>query len=768
MADPRRRGATLTEITVEGFRGIGPRRSLRLTPGPGLTLVVGRNGSGKSSFAEGVEILLTGVNWRWRSDRSNVWREGWRNLHQGEPTQVSAKLAVEGEAEPLTLTRTWPAGADLTGSSLTVASTSKDGPRSLGELGWSDALEPYRPFLSYNELGSMFDEGPTRLHDRLMAILGLGEYDVLAAEAREQRLTLDRGVKQVKDQLPALLARLDAVSDPRASRAAFALRKRPPDLEAAEKAAGTGVAAAGELAELELLRDLMRVPVPSVDEVLATVEELRDLSARGKALEQTPARRAGELARLLRDALAFHDLHAGTDCPVCGTPGVLTQAWRDETKAQLTGLDELSAEWQELVALARTAQARANRFVTTPLPSLERAAQVGLGRDAGILVTAWAAFQARPDTNLADLADHLEATIDPVAAAADALRDAARTELERREGLWRPVAQELVRWLAEARVAYAGAAESDRLKAEEKRLKEEQARLKQERFAPIADRAIEAWNVLRQQSNIDLEKIVLAGEGARRRVDMSVTVDGVEGAALGVMSQGELHAIALSLFLPRATLDESPFRFVVIDDPVQSMDPARVDGLAQVLDSVARTRQVIVFTHDDRLPEAVRRLDIEAVVLEVTRREGSIVEVLESNGPVSRHLADADAVAADASLPVVVAQQVVPGLCRAAIEAACVDVIRRRRLSRGESHARVEELLDANPKTGSKVALAIFDNAGRAGEVPKKLAEWGDGPANAFKVARDGAHAGFRGDLDELIRGTRILCSKLRTAGVVA
>ena len=406
--------------------------------------------------------------------------------------------------------------------------------------------------------------------------------------------------------------------------------------------------------------------------------------------------------------------------------------------------------------------------MTTPLPALERAAQVGLGRDAGILATAWASFQARPETNLGELADHLEATIDPVATAADALRDAARVELERREGLWRPVALELVRWLAEARVAYAGAAESERLKAEEKRLKDEQARLKQERFAPIADRAIEAWNVLRQQSNIDLERIVLAGEGARRRVDMSVTVDGVEGAALGVMSQGELHAIALSLFLPRATLDESPFRFVVIDDPVQSMDPARVDGLAQVLESVARTRQVIVFTHDDRLPEAVRRLGIDAVVLEVTRREGSIVEVVESNGPVSRHLADADAVAADESLPVVVAQQVVPGLCRAAIEAACVEVIRRRRLSRGESHAQVEELLDANPKTGSKVALALFDTAARAGEVPKTLAQWGESPANAFKVARDGAHAGFRGDLGELIKGTRILCSKLRTAGAAA
>lgn len=50
------------------------------------------------------------------------------------------------------------------------------------------------------------------------------------------------------------------------------------------------------------------------------------------------------------------------------------------------------------------------------------------------------------------------------------------------------------------------------------------------------------------------------------------------------------------------------------------MDPARVEGLAKVLADTARTRQVIVFTHDDRLPEAVRRLGIPATVLSVTRR----------------------------------------------------------------------------------------------------------------------------------------------------
>ena len=51
-----------------------------------LTLVVGRNGSGKSSFAEAAELALTGVTRRWEG-RAAVWREGWRNLHDGSASR---------------------------------------------------------------------------------------------------------------------------------------------------------------------------------------------------------------------------------------------------------------------------------------------------------------------------------------------------------------------------------------------------------------------------------------------------------------------------------------------------------------------------------------------------------------------------------------------------------------------------------------------------------------------------------------------------------
>lgn len=94
-------------------------------------------------------------------------------------------------------------------------------------------------------------------------------------------------------------------------------------------------------------------------------------------------------------------------------------------------------------------------------------------------------------------------------------------------------------------------------------------------------------DALAPAEQLQLDDVMLARWATQRRLELSVSFDGSDSSALGVMSQGELHALALSLFLPRATLPESPFRFLVIDDPVQSMDPARVDGLAKVLELVA-------------------------------------------------------------------------------------------------------------------------------------------------------------------------------------
>jgi len=207
------------------------------------------------------------------------------------------------------------------------------------------------------------------------------------------------------------------------------------------------------------------------------------------------------------------------------------------------------------------------------------------------------------------------------------VRKAAQADLLKREDLWRPVAEALSEWLPAARKMSDELEAVGSLKAAEDWLRNTATGIHNERFEPIKDRVKRIWEMLRTQSHVGLENITFQGRSTSRRVSLDVTVDGVPGAALGVMSQGELHSLALSLFLPRATLEWSPFRFLMIDDPVQSMDGARIEGLARVLELVAKKRQVVIFTHDDRLAEAIRRLQIEASVVEVLRRDGSVVEV---------------------------------------------------------------------------------------------------------------------------------------------
>ena len=92
---PHPAGAYLQSLTVSGFRGIGQAATLAVTPGPGLTLVVGRNGSGKSSFAEALEVLLTGNLRRWEK-LPVVWRQGWRSVHYPDHAQITAEFLMEG------------------------------------------------------------------------------------------------------------------------------------------------------------------------------------------------------------------------------------------------------------------------------------------------------------------------------------------------------------------------------------------------------------------------------------------------------------------------------------------------------------------------------------------------------------------------------------------------------------------------------------------------------------------------------------------------
>lgn len=173
-----------------------------------------------------------------------------------------------------------------------------------------------------------------------------------------------------------------------------------------------------------------------------------------------------------------------------------------------------------------------------------------------------------------------------------------------------------------------------------------------------------------------------------------------------------------------------------------------------MLHETAKTRQVIVFSHDDRLPEAVRRLGLPARMLRVTRRANSVVEVRETGDPVKGHLEDARDVLKTDDLRADVKARVVPGFCRMALEAACVTAIRSRHLRAGGGHDELDTLLNDHVKLYPRMALALFDDATRQGDVLARLAKLATRGADVFKACNQGAHESFEGDLEGLVYDT--------------
>lgn len=307
-------------------------------------------------------------------------------------------------------------------------------------------------------------------------------------------------------------------------------------------------------------------------------------------------------------------------------------------------------------------------------------------------------------------------------------------------------------------------------------------------FSALSQHAADIYSTIRPTSSavkfggLKLRQYTRALTPPTLRVTFDLTLATGNRVGRGVLSQGELHTLALSIFLPMMMRPESPFGFVVIDDPVQAMDAYAVDGLAEVLRDVAEELQVIVFTHDERLVHAVELLGFDHTRINVTRSDQSEVECDIASDPALRALERARISAARSVDEDVWMEDIWMNValhCRHAVEHACITAGQRKLHKAGMTSADVRDALDAPKRherntTKRLMAIAIWGAAGQWQRVERqvKTEKWGEGlhllidQLNALvhgnKEKSEAARTAFGEDLEEMISKSAQLVEKIR------
>src|SRR5207253_3879417 len=230
-------------------------------------------------------------------------------------------------------------------------------------------------------------------------------------------------------------------------------------------------------ADVTVLRRLAGLVPPGADGLAERIGRLREAARDLDAAAGTDAGEAKELADLLGAAVAWHEHRGGEACPVCGTAGVLGEAWREAAEARVGDLRARAETAEFADRKARAHLAHALTLFDAPPAVLKEADPVGV--DASEALAAWerwtswdglgpggAAVEVTAPA-LRTLADHLEGAGPPLAAAVAAVADAAATLLQRREDVWRPAARELMAWVGRARAAVGASERVKQLKAAE-------------------------------------------------------------------------------------------------------------------------------------------------------------------------------------------------------------------------------------------------------------------------------------------------------------
>jgi len=228
-------------LVVENFRGLSGEHSLGLDRD--LTILVGKNGTGKSSLLVAVEWCLFGAEATKRSGSGIAERGDWALAHDGatDDVRVTLELAVEGGRARLTRRRGPGANPgdeddvrlDLPGDKVLRGTEIRDW---LSWNGLPDWKAWKRSFCQHQELSRARVTGETDRSTAIAGMLGLDEYRQISDALKKLK------VKKLEQRAAGELAELRKAHEQALERPGMELR----DFEGRLERHGVAAAQAGD------------------------------------------------------------------------------------------------------------------------------------------------------------------------------------------------------------------------------------------------------------------------------------------------------------------------------------------------------------------------------------------------------------------------------------------------------------------------------------------------------------------------------------------
>lgn len=655
-------------MAVEAFRGFRDRQEFNLAAS--AVVIAGPNGTGKTSFFDALQWCLLGSIQRLEGLRARRNVEHIVNQYRlKDRAAVEVQLIVRGRT--VTVRRTGDHrsstlefieqdGQSVFGEDAEALLAEVLVPGS--ELTLEMALTT-SGLMQQDVMRAVLEAKPSDRYRHISTVLGLGALEEfegaakeLAAEAKtradaarderdsmaaslsaaqarlaeaEQRLQTLPQVEALRDETLAALqgspqvVRIDRALDlttADAARSVAALIGELIERLQSFMAAWADAEGARRVLEPEPTPDQLEAAVSARDAALAQVADAQERRATAEARLTAVQSASEEMARLA--ALAIPML--ADQCPVCGQPidaehvEEELRARAAETGTMLTvqsDLRQARLEVQNLQAVATEAEnrLRAIEGLRRGWEAYRQNQEAAEGSFSDVV------SQASSVAVAATSAGELAGSADP---ALDFLRTARRRVLEflntLEQGLDRGGVER-----AESEVA----SFTDALQLRASRLEGESQRAQQ--LKALSDAAVLARVEVTEQRFKAVQPLVadifsrLDPHPAFKTIEFELDtyyrrgttspmvrdlVEGVSADPLLVFSTSQANIAALSYFLAMGwSAGERSLPFVLLDDPVQSMDDVNVLGFADLSRHLRKGRQLVISTHERRLAKLLER-----------------------------------------------------------------------------------------------------------------------------------------------------------------